>query len=1084
MSGHFEWHSCSSFSKNSSPHSSPTLRTTLASLLRRSAPALAVVALAIEPQAFAQNTPGNGASSDDNLEEIVVTGIRSSLQNSQEIKKNAEVFVDSVTAEDIGALPDRSVTEALQRIPGVAINRFAGSNDPDHFSIEGSGVVVRGLNQVRSELNGRDTFSANNGRFLSFADVPPELMGGVDVYKNQSADMIEGGLAGTVNLRTRVPFDSEGQVISMNAEASYGDFSEKTAPTVSALYSNRWETGIGQVGVLLNAVYSELKSRSDGTQISNFRENDQVVPGKTVWFPQGAAIRTQDYDRERTGGAFAAQWKSNDDSMLATLQFMRSDATTAWNEHAIEVATDVVAGAGGSRFVGTDYGFNDDDVFTFGTLTSNTGWRDDQNTAGNNRAPPVGLQSNNIARSVEQNYVTSDYGLNFKWTPNDAWGFNFDFQHVDSTVSNLDMTLWGASFEDVSIDARHGVPKVAFLPPSAPDPSQCNGDPNVGCPTYFGADHDSFSDPYNNFWRSAMDHAEDSEGDEDAFRLDVDRKFESLGWLTGLKFGGRYSERDNTTRYTKYNWGSLSEIWGSGGPVWMDDPVNGDPAVAGGDPSSTHTELFSFDNFMRGNGSVPAVAPFYRGNLVSNGGYAEASQFAMDVNSEWRTYDPANGDWVPVADPRRGGLNSVHLGPGGRYLPNEINQNNETTKALYFMAQFGNQNSGDDGLSISGNVGVRWVRTELEASGNIAYPLAKDLTEEEQCTNPKDPTAPLPVFCALTPAERDAARAFSSGLTVPDKKTNSYDNFLPSFNLKIGLTPDLLLRFGFSKALARADFGLTRDYFNLQQRQDSQLGWLGFQGDPNGVGNPYLKPTRSTNYDGAIEWYFSKVGSLTFSMFYKSLKDVLTNGTSVLPFTNAGQTYDVFVTTPINSKEKGQLKGFELGYQQTYDFLPGFWSGFGVQANYTYIDSSGVPQSTLSNGTNDVGAGLVANVDTSKLPLQGLSKDNVNFTIFYEKGPISTRLAYNWRSKFLLTVRDVIVPYAPIMNEATGQLDGSFFYNVTDNLKIGLQGVNLLNEVTKTSQVLSIDDGGHALTAGRSWFVNDRRLSLVARVNF
>jgi TonB-dependent receptor len=245
-----------------------------------------------------------------------------------------------------------------------------------------------------------------------------------------------------------------------------------------------------------------------------------------------------------------------------------------------------------------------------------------------------------------------------------------------------------------------------------------------------------------------------------------------------------------------------------------------------------------------------------------------------------------------------------------------------------------------------------------------------------------------------------------------------------------------------------------------------------------------LKPVNSTNFDGSIEWYFSKVGSLTFSAFYKSLSDVLTNGTSVVPFTNGGQTYNVFVVTPVNAKEKGTVQGFELGYQQVYDFLPGFWSGFGIQANYTYIDSQGVPQSTLSNGTNDVGAGLQANVDTSLLPLQGLSKDNVNFAIFYEKGPISTRLAYNWRSKFLLTVRDVIVPYAPIFNEATGQLDGSFFYNVTDNVKIGLQGVNLLNEVTKTSQVLEVNEDGDALTAGRSWFVNDRRLSLVARVNF
>src|SRR5688572_8465229 len=170
---------------------------------------MALGAIAIGQEARAQGAAPSGGEQTE-LAEVVVTGIRSSMESSQDIKKNSDVFVDSVTAEDIGALPDRSVTEALQRIPGVSISRFAGANDPDHFSIEGTGVVVRGLNQVRSELNGRDTFSANSGRFLSFSDVPPELLYGVDVFKNQSADMIEGGLAGSVNLRTRVPFDQDG----------------------------------------------------------------------------------------------------------------------------------------------------------------------------------------------------------------------------------------------------------------------------------------------------------------------------------------------------------------------------------------------------------------------------------------------------------------------------------------------------------------------------------------------------------------------------------------------------------------------------------------------------------------------------------------------------------------------------------------------------------------------------------------------------------------------------------------------------------------------------------------------------------
>src|SRR5690606_4791761 len=207
-------------------------------------PALALFALPVHLTAFAQDE----AASDANIQEVVVTGMRESLENAQEIKRQADIFVDSVTAEDIGALPDRSVPEALQRIPGVSINRFAAGNDPDHFSAEGSGVVVRGLNAVRSELNGRDTFSANNGRFLSFADVPPELLGAVDVYKNQSADLIEGGLAGTVNLRTVVPFDKNGRVFAASAEGNYGDFAEEWSPTGSVLFSNRWETGGGELG--------------------------------------------------------------------------------------------------------------------------------------------------------------------------------------------------------------------------------------------------------------------------------------------------------------------------------------------------------------------------------------------------------------------------------------------------------------------------------------------------------------------------------------------------------------------------------------------------------------------------------------------------------------------------------------------------------------------------------------------------------------------------------------------------------------------------------------------------------------------
>src|SRR5471032_409759 len=141
---------------------------------------------------------------------VIVTGQRAALQSAQKIKQNSDEIVDSIVAEDMGKLPDRSVTEVLQRVVGVTIDRTMAKGDPEHFSVEGSGVSIRGLSYVRSELNGRDSFSANGGRSLNFEDVPPELMAGVDVYKNPSAEQVEGAVGGLVNLRTAMPFDFKG----------------------------------------------------------------------------------------------------------------------------------------------------------------------------------------------------------------------------------------------------------------------------------------------------------------------------------------------------------------------------------------------------------------------------------------------------------------------------------------------------------------------------------------------------------------------------------------------------------------------------------------------------------------------------------------------------------------------------------------------------------------------------------------------------------------------------------------------------------------------------------------------------------
>ena len=192
---------------------------------------------------------------------------------------------------------------------GVTVTRFAASGDTTHFSAEPSGVVIRGLPQVRSEFNGRDSFNANSSRGLSFGDVSPELMAGVDTYKNATADMIEGGIAGTVNLRTHVPFDSEGFVAAFSAEMGYGTLAEEAKPAGSMLISNRWDTGIGEFGVMANAAYSEVVTESQGVQLTALLQRPRR---RGLWRRHQVDSRRHRHPREhlhrtRKGGSLAAQ---------------------------------------------------------------------------------------------------------------------------------------------------------------------------------------------------------------------------------------------------------------------------------------------------------------------------------------------------------------------------------------------------------------------------------------------------------------------------------------------------------------------------------------------------------------------------------------------------------------------------------------------------------------------------------------------------------------------------------------------------------------------------------------------------------
>lgn len=987
--------------------------------------------IAFQPQlVFAQAAPteddvqeAKKKENDDELEVIQVRGIRQNLADAQLIKRYGDTFLDAISAKDIGALPDRSVLEAIVRLPGVSIERFAGANDPDHFGVEGSGVVVRGLTHTRSEFNGRDTFTADSGRGLSFQDVPPELMGGVELYKNQSADMIEGGIAGTVNLLTRKPFDSDGRVLAFSADMTYSDFIEETTPTYSALYSDIFETDSGRWGVLLNFSDSTLKAQSDGTQIGRFEPQNQQVDGQNVLVPRTTRLTRKQDDRERQGLAAALQWESADDTILATAQFIRSDSSLAWTERAIEMADDAVI----NDLVpveGTTFDIDDQGLFESGLITSNAGWRG--NDADRQPSGIFGPQHAMITRFRDQDSVVNDLGFNVRYRPNDSWAFNLDIQRVESTSEILDYSVMGATRAVVGITSDgDNTPDILLTDPA-----------NAG-------DESHFTDPYNYFWRSAMDHISDNEGDETAVALDAKYTLDE-GFFTSVKVGARYAKRQQTTRQSTYNWGWLSEAWAGNGNAWFD----AEGVELGADLNGLYEEV-TFDDFARG------------GVLTTTGG----NTFLFPNESLARNYGDAEATFASLSP----GWMALSSRPGavGHFLPNEINETTETNNAFYIQGNF----EGDvKGFDFSGNVGLRYVTIENETAGFITFPDSVPVQDD-------DPENFLPPDQA----------AFGNAASVEQNAVSDYSKLLPSFNLKLNLNDDMLLRFGFSKAIALPDLGNLRNFVEIQGDQ-LQIEYTG-EGDDREItsaeyqrytaksGNPFLKPMEADNYDFAFEWYFSETtGSLTTSFFYKDLSNYFINGSTDRSYTNNGVTQVVQVDGATNGDE-GTVRGVELAYQQFFDFLPGAWSGLGMQFNYTYVDEEGSPNPSLSPDKPDSSEG--EGVAFDNLPLEGLSKDNFNFVAMYEKNGFNARLAYNWRSEYLLTTKDVITQL-PIFNEANGQLDGSFFYRLNDNIELGVQGTNLTNTVTRTS--MQVDAEGNQV--GRSWFVNDRRVSLVARGTF
>lgn len=1080
-------------------------RTTIFSL----AGTASLIALTLAPiQASAQDATGTAAGQTDTSDaqatgdDIVVTGIRASLRSAQNIKRNSDTVVDAITAEDIGALPDRSVNEALQRVPGVAISRFASPSDSQHFSVQGSGVVVRGLNYVKSEFNGRDTFAVGGGREIGFSDVPSELVGSIEVYKNLTADMIEGGIAGTVSINARKPFDSTKDLAYFSAAMNIGDMEKRGAPAVVGLVSKQFNTAGGsRIGVLLGGTYSQIRSQSQSIYFSGWlpRQNDDkngngvqdpgegrtinagtsyattlfdtypVPAGKTqVYSPLGPGFRDQHFNRERIGVSAATQFENADRSLLVTAQYLRADSREAWVDHTIEGANwygDITTVMPFGTTAPTYDSNGLAQTGTFGRAISPGGWY--VNAAGAPtyaNALPQFVDNGYVLNLTNRNFVTrsitQDASFNVKWRPTDRLRFNFDGQYVASKTDNYDATVDGNSYGQIQIDRTNDIPDIKFVTPG------------FNTTNYFSSG--------NSIWlNNASVNRAKNDGHEWAFQGDAEYDVSDTSFLRKLRVGGRYSDRSQVARTNDYNnWGSVSANWAY-------------PAGAVSIAQAGPTSVLTFDNFLRGNVTQPPSAAYIPSDILTDD--AKLMQYVRNAVKLGGNV----GSYVPLQD-----RTNVNGGPlvDGYFRDNEIYRNSEKTYAAYVRADFGVDAPFGGATKLSGNVGLRWVHTEDQAYGGVTFPNPATVFQPDPAGVNNDGTPrpsrwqtipqyctyvaanpgqfnPTPPLCTIPLQDALNAYAFANNASVTDVAKQKFDHWLPSLNVRLDLTQKFLMRFAASKAISRPNFGDLRNFIGIAPAGGNRAGLFGFSLQGR---NPYLRPIESKQFDLTAEWYFARVGQLTVTAFYKTLDNIiLDNSPFTRTFTNNGQTYTVTGNGPVNSAGTGRVKGAELSYQQTYDFLPGPLRGLGLQASYTYVSTNSLPNTPPANTPAD-GNRPVMDVTGlyDNLPLAGLSKHNVNVAAFYDLGGFYARAAYSWRSKYLLSNRDCCFPFLPVYAQAAGQLDASLFYTVTKTFKIGLEAANLLDTTTKTTYLLN----KNGLEAPRNYFKSDRQYTISVRL--
>lgn len=897
--------------------------------------------------ALAQSqTPPQPETDPTQVEEVVVTGLRRTLQSSIERKREETVVADVLSSEDIGDLPALSIGEAIETITGASTHREKGA---------ASEIAIRGLGPFlgSASFNGREASNGSGDRSVNFNAFPSELINTVAVFKTQRADFIEGGVSGIINMETIQPLDFGRRRLQLEARSIWADYDDKHLNKSGAgwrgtiSYIDQFDLGAaGRLGLSVGVQALEQTNPEElftssstwvacnGTQVVAAASNctsvtpAQVQAGTPFYLTAGSRTYRQFEEHDERDALFAAiQWRPNDQWELAVdYQGSRRIYT--------EDRQDL-------NFSETLRGVANRQVDPNGTLRYYTG-----NST---------IESTPTFRIRDEEYEGG--GARLTWMPTERLKLSTDVSYSHTYRSEMDrQTRLRSNATDIFGAAIPGAIGQRFA---------YTFDYRTGDIPAIIVDPRFDLNRHENFSAAARVRRDEAVREDEISAVRFDAEYGLDGWLTTVQAGVRLSERN----YDDF-----------------DDRV---------EINNTNTTAIR-------NANLACRRPFAQRDFLSNAsGNTVTSWAQFDALCLFNAFTGVD-DTGRNADVRNIANRDV----------------NEKVTAAYVLGEF---DTALMGLPLSGNLGVRYVQTEVESLG---------LRGALDVINNPDGTVRL----VAVPGQFET-------LTF----TGESKQWLPSFNANLSLRDDLALRLGLFRAMSRPDpssLGAGRS-FTL----DSGAAFTSVEDAIASVaanGNPAAEPLLSWNGDLSLEWYPNRDSIFSAAVYYKvfngGFAPVVRNESFTIDGVNA--TLPVVVDTATD--DTSTLKGFELTAAHTFAWLPQPLDGLGVKLSYNYADSDYETQDIRLGAIYDPVTNTTTPAIVPPAGIFGLSKHVFSGQLFYEIGPIELQGIYKYRSEYYQ--KFVGGPSQLRYIRDTGVFDFRATYRVNSTVSFSFEGSNLNDE--------------------------------------